>query len=125
MTKSGKPRYVEVDIVALMNAIRPRGSKFSVDRKRVEKLLEEGAKRMISEVDLVREDRERLAREVEKLKRKLEAASMDQDESTPHSSKKKRSKKSRVAVAYLMEGHMGTRATWPCTVESGPSWAWA
>ncbi|VDO53988.1 unnamed protein product [Heligmosomoides polygyrus] len=56
MTKTEKPKYVEVDIVALMNLKRLRGSKFLLDRKRMKRLLEEGAKRMTSEVDLVRED---------------------------------------------------------------------
>uniref|UniRef100_W6NHG2 Uncharacterized protein n=1 Tax=Haemonchus contortus TaxID=6289 RepID=W6NHG2_HAECO len=43
-------KYVFVDIVAFMNCIRSRGSKFSVNRKRVIKLVDEAAARAEDEL---------------------------------------------------------------------------
>ncbi|KAK6030752.1 hypothetical protein OSTOST_03105 [Ostertagia ostertagi] len=48
-SSDGVDEYVEVDIVSFMNCIRPRGPKFSVNRKRIIKLVDDAAAKSAQE----------------------------------------------------------------------------
>ncbi|VDP40333.1 unnamed protein product [Heligmosomoides polygyrus] len=61
------PRLVAIDIVALMHAVRPRGTCFVADPARLRKLIEEAQKRTSCQPDV-----EKLSKSLEELERENE-----------------------------------------------------
>ncbi|KAK6044325.1 hypothetical protein COOONC_18171 [Cooperia oncophora] len=81
-------KYVVVDIVAWMNCIRPRGPKFSVNRKQVLKLLDQAVAKDDKERKKLQERVHELEHELEKLK--LEKDKPAAEGGVPTPPKKKR-----------------------------------
>ncbi|KAK5970653.1 hypothetical protein GCK32_019004 [Trichostrongylus colubriformis] len=75
-SEAGESRFVEVDIVAFMNCIRPRGPKFSVNKKRLLNLVDAAVSKEQARSEQLKKENKQLREQIRKLKKTI-------DESAP------------------------------------------